>query len=400
MSSTSAVGALVANEREMHALISEAQADKLTDDDIAELASRLADSGLRLGRDDGAADVASTGGISSLSTLLCPLQLRVRGYRVPKLGVAGRPAGGVDVLQTVPGYDAHLSREAVEVELDRAGYVHLLADEGWAPLDAQLFAYRQRTGTQGLPPLVIASLLAKKLAAGTVGAGLEIRVASHGNFGSDFATARLNAERYIRVARLLKLRPTCALTDASQPYQPYIGRGEAVFALWTAITDRADSWLGEHIGLCKQIADAVAADAGSDGPLADRIGIADAQSRLLRAHGTSWDAFEAKALEIRDAHRSEITADAGGIVEYRLEQLRSILVQRQRDEPRLSEGMTPDPVGVVLHARPGERVMKGDILLSVRAPSDEPATVRLVSSCVTVHTGGSGEPTWNRIEIV
>jgi thymidine phosphorylase len=220
----------------MEDLVASARAGELTDEDIAELATRLAGSGAMLSRDDTAVDVASTGGISSLSTLLCTLQLRSRGFRVSTLGVVGRPAGGVDVLQNIPGYDAHLTPKAASFALANDGYVHLLADEQWAPLDAHLFAYRQATGAQSLPPLVIGSLLAKKLAAGTVGAGLEIRVAAHGNFGDEFAAARLNAQRYISVARVLGLRPSCALTDASQPYQPYLGRGEALLAPWIAVT--------------------------------------------------------------------------------------------------------------------------------------------------------------------
>jgi hypothetical protein len=47
------------------------------------------------------ADVASTGGPSSLSTLLCPLFLRVGGLVVPKLGVPGRPAGGTNMSQSI-----------------------------------------------------------------------------------------------------------------------------------------------------------------------------------------------------------------------------------------------------------------------------------------------------------
>ncbi len=63
----------------------------------ADLARSVASSGAQISaRASFSADVASTGGPTSLSTLICPLFLRAAGAVVPKLGVPGRPAGGID----------------------------------------------------------------------------------------------------------------------------------------------------------------------------------------------------------------------------------------------------------------------------------------------------------------
>jgi len=72
----------------------------LSDADLASLATLLAQSGRIRSSPvhSETADIASTGGPSSLATLLSPLYLRSFGYCVPKLGVAGRPAGGIDVM--------------------------------------------------------------------------------------------------------------------------------------------------------------------------------------------------------------------------------------------------------------------------------------------------------------
>lgn len=72
---------------------------------VAELASKLAASGHQRPKGRIEADLASTGGPSRLSTLLVLLQLVAAGCRVPTVGVPGRPAGGIDVLATVPGHD-------------------------------------------------------------------------------------------------------------------------------------------------------------------------------------------------------------------------------------------------------------------------------------------------------
>lgn len=159
-----------------------------TEDDLAHLATHLARSGESLQAPDSthAADIPSTGGPSSLSTLLCPLYLRSMGYVVPKIGVPGRPAGGVDVLAQIPGYRADLTSLEAEKLLRETGYVHLLAADSFAPLDAHLFFLRKRLGAVNVPSLAVASLLSKKLVAGVSVVGLDVRVAPHGNFGPSF----------------------------------------------------------------------------------------------------------------------------------------------------------------------------------------------------------------------
>jgi thymidine phosphorylase len=377
------------DEPAMRRLINAADADALSDDDLAELASTLASSGARLAPSERCADVASTGGPSSLSTLLCPLQLRCRGLLVPKLGVPGRPAGGIDVLQTVPGYRAALAPETAERALQVSGYVHLLADDRWAPLDARLFAYRNREGGQAVPALVIASILAKKLAAGVVGAGLEIRIAPHGNFGADLAAARTNARRYNAVARLLALKPLCALTDATRPYQPYIGRGESLLALADILEGRAGGWLADHLHLCQRISDAVAAMLGVEvtGPI-DRASLWRAHDALLLAHGAEPSAFLARVEEVRTARRSSIRADRTGVVSYDLGRLRQLLVARQRAGSPNDENGHGDPAGVILGRPAGEQLEIGESMMSIRVPHGEDVLAAELAACCRIDRAG------------
>ena len=132
----------------MQALIDRVRTSQVTDDDIAYLVTTLGESGSVLSIPDGrfAADLASTGGPTSLSTLLGPLYLRAKGCCVPKLGVPGRPAGGVDALAQLPGYKVNLTDDEVMACIERCGYAHFLANGEHAPLDARLFQFRQNRG--------------------------------------------------------------------------------------------------------------------------------------------------------------------------------------------------------------------------------------------------------------
>ena len=116
------------SDGQLRRLVFASIAGDLDDAAIVDLAQTLANSGaiLDLGaRETG--DVASTGGPSSLSTVLCPLFLRAQGKIVPKLGIPGRPAGGIDTLGIIPGYETELSLSRVLQVLDTCGYAHFAA---------------------------------------------------------------------------------------------------------------------------------------------------------------------------------------------------------------------------------------------------------------------------------
>ena len=98
--------------------------------------------------------------------------------------------------------------------LRSGGYAHSLASENLAPLDARMFRLRQETGAQGVPVLVTASLLVKKLAVGAKYVCLDIRIAPHGNFGIDWASASRNARLFLEAANLLGINAFSVLADA------------------------------------------------------------------------------------------------------------------------------------------------------------------------------------------
>jgi pyrimidine-nucleoside phosphorylase len=202
-------------------------------EDICALTRDLAESGATVESASlgSTADVASTGSPFSLTTLICPLLLVASGHIVPKLGVPGRPAGGIDCLLQIPGYRADFGTEEVIRILKQCGYAHFLAAGRIAPLDARLFVLRQANGLQAVPKLAIASILSKKLAAQVVNVGLDVRVAPWGNFGADFAAAEVTARTFAECASALGLLPYVFLSDATTPYQPYLGRAESLVAM-------------------------------------------------------------------------------------------------------------------------------------------------------------------------
>lgn len=337
---------------------------KQSDDpeEVALLARGLASSGERLEFNARTADLASTGGPSSLSTLLCPLFLAEEGCVVPKLGIQGRPAGGIDVMAQLKLFEIAPSKLRIVSIIEKTGFAHFLADEVYAPADQRLFRFRQEIGAQAVRNLVIASILAKKVAVGVRIAGLEIRLFPQGNFGSDIQTALANAAFFKTVAGRLGVAAHCFISDCALPYQPYIGRAEALVALHELFYGSPSEWLLSHARMCHTIARSMLSSK------ADNIQslLARARERFekhIEAHGSSVTEFQQLVSRHRKQHFEVLRAPTNGYVVYDLPAIRDYLVRCQSTvhEPRF-----PDPVGMLLLQQPHEAVSRGEPVLRVR----------------------------------
>jgi len=346
---------------------------------VADLAGSLADSGAKLSVSGRAADIASTGGPSSLSTLLCPLFLAHAGFIVPKLGVQGRPAGGIDVMAQLPGYDISPNPEKIRTILAFSNFAHFLADKTYAPLDQILFSFRQQLGAQPVRNLVVASILAKKLAVGVTDAALEIRVFPGGNFGEDVQTAVENANFFNETASRLKIKSTCFATDCTVPYQPWIGRGEAIQALYSLFYGEPSAWLMSHAEQCwsfvKQINDFGPSQADMRKVLRETCEVFE---RHLRSHGTVPTDISGVISKLARHHYHAVKAPSNGFVVYHQAVIRDFIVRRQR---AASDARFPDSAGIELLKRPEERVVRGEPVLKVRTSKFLDCQVELNELC-------------------
>ena len=333
-------------------LIEHVSRNALQLEEVAALAQKLADTGSALPTIQGpSADLASTGGPSSLSTLLCPLFLRLKGYTVPKLAVPGRPAGGIDVLATIPGYKTSLSCKEVVQCLKECRYSHFLASDDFVPLDARMFRLRQEIGARDNPFLTMASLISKKLAAQVDHVRLDVRVGRHGNFGHTLEDARLNARMFNSVARLVGLDAGCYLTDATSIYQPYIGRGQALVALADLFEGQASHWLTEHFQTCWRMTETLSGDM----PIPDGTVLRDVFAENLGAQGTNISEFDLRVNEVRRSEKATFRAPSSGYLSVNINLLRQMLVQAQVSHGSDTD-LFSDPSGIELLCRPGQQV--------------------------------------------
>lgn len=338
-------------------------------EEIAELAIVCSSSGENLffsKQQDIVADIASTGGPSSLSTLLCPLYLVTMGTRVAKVGVPGRPAGGIDVLAQIEGYKTQLTAIEIYSVIDKCGYTHFNAGL-FAPLDGEIFRYRQENNAQNIPDLVIASLLSKKLCVGVNRIGLDVRVSPFGNFGATMDGARINASRFCEVAHFLGKDASCFLTNGSIPYQPYIGRSEALYALNEIFSSRADKSLGEHNLLCFDMAKELSGGQHTQKP--NNSDLKTVFINNIECQNGRAESFYNTVEKVARSHGSEIVSTSEGFLEINLHLIRSIMVDVQKKYVS-DKNIFPDPCGLILKSTPGQRIRKGDLLATLRFDED------------------------------
>ena len=162
-------------------------------------------------------DKHSTGGVGDkVSLILAPIVAACGGV-VPMISGRGlgHTGGTLDKLASLPGYATAPSRALLTRVLHEAGCAIVGASARIAPADRRLYAVRDVTATVESVPLITASILSKKLAAGLQGLVMDVKV-GNGAFCADLASARALATSLVEVAQGAGLPTAALITDMNQ----------------------------------------------------------------------------------------------------------------------------------------------------------------------------------------
>ena len=162
-------------------------------------------------------DKHSTGGIGDKVSLVLAPVVAACGAYVPMISGRGlgHTGGTLDKLDSIPGYDTAPDLERLRAAVRAAGCAIIGQTEDLAPADRRLYAIRDVTATVESIPLIVASILSKKLAAGLDALVMDVKVGS-GAFLPSFKATRDLASTLVEVANGAGLRCSALLTDMSQ----------------------------------------------------------------------------------------------------------------------------------------------------------------------------------------
>jgi thymidine phosphorylase len=164
-----------------------------------------------------ALDKHSTGGVGDkVSLLLAPI-VAACGGAVPMISGRGlgHTGGTLDKLDSIPGYDSTPDLEHFRAVVSKAGCAIVGQTAQLAPADRRLYAIRDATGTVESLPLIVASILSKKLAAGLHALVMDVKVGS-GAFMPTREEADELARAIVEVAQGNGLPTSAMLTDMNQ----------------------------------------------------------------------------------------------------------------------------------------------------------------------------------------
>jgi thymidine phosphorylase len=314
------------------------------------------------------ADKHSTGGVGDKITLpLAPL-VAACGVAVPQLSGRGlgHTGGTLDKLESIPGWRAAMSNEAMMQQLEDVGAVICAAGDGLAPADKKLYALRDVTGTVEAVPLIASAIMSKKFAEGTGALVLDVKVGS-GAFMKNVDDARELARTMVdlgtdagvqTVAMLTNMQVPLGLTagnaiEVRESVEVLAGGGpEDVVELTLA--------LAREMLACAGREDVDPADALKDGRAMD------VWKAMIRAQGGDPDATLPVAKESQD-----VLAPADGV----LTQLDALKIGVAAWRLGAGRARKEDPVqagaGVEMHYKPGATVRAGEKLLTLHTDTPE-----------------------------
>lgn len=171
-------------------------------------------------------DKHSTGGVGDkISICLAPL-VAACGVAVPMISGRGlgHTGGTLDKLEAIPGYQVQLPPKQFERIVRSLGVSMIGQGPELAPADRRMYALRDVTATVECIPLIVASILSKKLAEGIDGLVLDVKV-GRGAFMKDVPSARALGKALVRVGTKAGKRVVALLTEMNTPIGRSIGNG-------------------------------------------------------------------------------------------------------------------------------------------------------------------------------
>lgn len=315
-------------------------------------------------------DKHSTGGVGDKTSLVLGPMVAALGVPVAKMSGRGlgHTGGTIDKLESFPGFQTGIPEQEFFDNVNRIGIAIAGQTGNLAPADKKLYALRDVTATVESIPLIASSIMSKKIAAGADVIVLDVKVGS-GAFMKDEESAVKLADTMVRIGDAVGKKTMAVVSDMDEPLGFAVGNALEVKE---AIDTLAGNGPQDLYELCLELGSHMVAGAGkaqncaeAKEMLAGTIKDGSALRKLaelVEAQGGNPEAVYDTELLPKASIEYEYRADAEGYVSRIVCDIVGTSAMVLGGGRENKDSVIDLSVGIVLEAKKGAYVHKGDVL--------------------------------------
>jgi pyrimidine-nucleoside phosphorylase len=352
------------------------------------------------------ADKHSTGGVGDKVSICLAPMVAAAGVAVPMVSGRGlgHTGGTLDKLEAIPGFRTDLDVAKFTETLEAIGTCMIGQTKDIAPADKRIYALRDVTATVECVPLIVASILSKKLAEGIDGLVLDVKV-GRGAFMKTEASARVLAEALVRVGTQAGKKVTAVLTRMDTPLGLTIGNANETREALEILHGKGPSdlldctlILGGH--MLHMAGKVRSLDEGKDklrSVIADRSALG-VMSKMVHAQGGDARVVEDPSL-LKDAPQTAlVNAPVSGFMQT-MDALEFGLTAVSMGAGRARADQSVDPlVGIELIKKPGDAVKVGEPCVRMHLQTNQ-APEAFTQRLAAAMTFGPSKPSPNALVV-